>query len=123
MKKDCWLDPNGNIIEVGSCEHNTYACNILEKEMGSTKALYDYMDKHGLSYPYCVLHKRGWVRVKYNADYLPRIEIIGNCIDLTKPMRNTMRPAMNERQIRVAKELCEQCNTSLHVAINDKRFW
>jgi hypothetical protein len=81
------------------------------------------MEKHNLSYPYEVLHKRGWIRVKYNTSYLPRIELLGHCIDLTKPMRNTIDPPMNERQLRVARELCELYDTPFHVAINDKRFW
>ena len=58
-----------------------------------------------------------------NKDYLPKIKIHGDCMDLTKPMRNTMSPAMNERQLRVAKELCEKYETDFNVAINDKRFW
>jgi hypothetical protein len=54
---------------------------------------------------------------------LPRIEILGGCIDLTKQAKNTIDPAMNEKQLKVAKKLCEDCNTEFHVAINDKRFW
>lgn len=118
---DSWLDPNGEIIEVGDFQHNEYASDLLEKEMGILELL-GYMDKENI-YPYEILHKRGWIRIKYNTTYLPRIEILGGCIDLTKPMRNTIDPAMNEKQIRVAKDLCEKCNTELHVAINDKRFW
>ena len=121
--KDSWLTPEGKIIEVGDFMHNDYASDLLEEEFGGTQELYDYMDKNNMSYPYEVLHQRGWVRIKYNTSYLPRIEILGSCIDLTKPMRNTIDPAMNERQIRVAKELCEKCNTSFHQALNDKRFW
>ena len=122
MKKDSWLTPDGEIIEVGDFQHNEYASDLLEKEMGF-KELYDYMEKERVSYPYEILHLRGWVRIKYNTSYLPRIEILGDCIDLTQPMRNTIDPPMNEKQMRVAKELCEECNTTLHVAINDKRFW
>lgn len=120
--KDSWLNPNGEIIEVGNFRHNEYAYEILEAEMGFSE-LHDYMDENNCNSATEVLHKRGWVRIKYNTAYLPRIEILGNCIDLTKPMRNTIDPAMNERQIRVVKELCEKCNTPFHVAINDKRFW
>jgi len=120
--RDSWLTVKGQIIEVGDSQHNEYASNLLEGEMG-LEGLYDYMDKHHMSYPYEVLHERGWVRIKFNTNYLPRIEILGGCINLTKPMRNTIDPAMNERQLKVAKELCEDCNTLLHVAINDKRFW
>jgi hypothetical protein len=32
--KDSWLNPNGEIIEVGHCKHNEYASDLLEKEMG-----------------------------------------------------------------------------------------
>lgn len=59
----------------------------------------------------------------HNTGYLPRIKISGNCIDLTQPMRNIIDSPMNEKQMRVVKELCEECNTALHVASNDKRFW
>ena len=95
---------------------NITGINDLEK-------LHDYMEENGCQSATEVLHLRGWVRIKYNTAYLPRIEILGSCIDLTKPRKNTIDPAMNERQMRVAKELCEKCNTELHVAINDKRFW
>jgi hypothetical protein len=118
QKIDSWLDPNGNIIEVGDCQHNEYASDLLEQEMGLFE-LHDYMDKENMSYPYEVLHKRGWVRIKYNTAYLPRIEILGGCCSLVKPMRKTIDPAMNERQLRVAKQLCEDCDTPFHVAIND----
>ena len=119
---DSWLNTKGEIIEVGDSQHNTYASDILKEEMGFDQ-LYDYMGKNYISHPYEVLHERGWVRIKYNTTYLPKIEIFGGCMDLTKPMRNTMKPAMNERQLRVAKLLCEDCDTPFHKAINDKRFW
>jgi hypothetical protein len=118
---DIWLDIDGNILEAEG-SHNKYAYEILEEEMG-LEELNNYMDKNNISYPYQILHKRGWIRIKFNTSYLPRIEILGDCIDLTKPMKNTIDPAMNERQMRVAKELCEKYNTSFHIAINDKRFW
>lgn len=119
--RDSWLTPNGEIIEVGDSQHNEYASDLLEEEMGLFE-LHDYMSKNNISYPYEILHQRGWIRIKYNT-YLPKIEILGNCISLAKLMRNTMDPAMNEKQLKVAKQLCEECNTSLHMAINDKRFW
>ena len=123
IMRDSWLNPNGEIIEVGDFQHNEYAYEILEKEFGDLGKLLDYMEENRCQSATEVLHLRGWVRIKYNTAYLPRIEILGNCIDLTKPRKNTIDPAMNERQMRVAKELCEKCNTELHVAINDKRFW
>lgn len=118
--RDSWLKPDGELIEVGDFMHNKYAQELLEKEM--TEEDFEELMLSNKS-AYEVLHERGWVRVKFNTSYLPRIVIVGNCIDLTKPMRNTMDPVMNERQLKVAKELCEKCNTSLHMAINDKRFW
>lgn len=120
--KDSWLTPNGEIIEVGDFQHNEYAFDLLEEEMG-LEELFDYMAKEHVSYPYEVLHKRGWIRIKYNTSYLPRIAILGNCIDLTKPMRNTINPAMNEYQMKVVRGICEKVGESLHRAINDKRFW
>lgn len=74
--RDCWLTPNGEIIEVGTCQHNEYASNLLEEEMG-LEELYDYMDKNNMYYPYEVLHHRGWVRIKFNTAYLPRVHVEG----------------------------------------------
>jgi len=116
--RDSWLTSDGEIIEIEG-SHNEYACHILEEEMGIEK-LWEYMHENHISYPYEVLHERGWVRIKY---YSSHFAILGNCIDLTRPMRNTMDPAMSERQMRVAKELCKNNKITLHMAINDKIFW
>jgi len=116
-----WLDIDGNMLEVDDFGHNRYASDLLDEEMGEEE-LEKFMEENHINYPFAVLHLRGWVRVKISP-YAPRIEVLGNCIDLTKPMRNTMNPAMNERQLRVVKELCDQYDTPFHVAINDKRFW
>lgn len=43
------------------------------------------------------------MRVKINISYLPKVQLLGNSIDLTKPMKNTMDPAMNAFQIMTAK--------------------
>ena len=32
--KDSWLTPEGKIIEVGDFQHNEYASDLLEEEMG-----------------------------------------------------------------------------------------
>lgn len=119
--KDSWLNPKGEIIKVEDFRHNEYAHELLEKEMGF-QALVSFRREHNKSDTE-ILHDRGWVRVKINTAYLPRIQLLGNCIDLTKPRKNTMDPAMNSKQLRVAKQLCEEHNTTLHVAVNDKRFW
>lgn len=122
--EDSWLKPNGVIIEVGMFNHNKYANNILIEEFGGDYfKLEEFLIKNRLSYPYEALHLRGWIRIKFNSGYLPRISFLGNCIDLTKPMINTMNPAMNDIQLKIAKRLCEEYNTEFHVAINDKRFW
>jgi len=120
--KDSWLKPNGEIIEVGDFMHNEYAYELLETEMGMEQ-LHDYMEEHNYQSASDVLHKRGWIRIKYNKAYLPRIEILGNCISLSRPERNTIDPRMNSKQLKVAKQLCEENDTTLHVAVNDKRFW
>ena len=119
---DSWLTPSGEIIEVGDCMHNEYAYKILEEEMGLGK-LQTYMQKHHMSSAYQVLHFRGWVRIKYNTAYPPNIKILGDCVDLTAPRKNTINPPMNSRQLAVAKELCEEFDTPFHIAINDRRFW
>lgn len=120
--RDSWIDPNGKLIEVGDMQHNKFAGDYLIAEMG-IEAMYAYIREHLFNYPYEMLHDRGWVRVKINTVYLPRVEILGNTIDLTRPMRNTIDPAMNAKQLKTAKAVCEAHNTPLHEAINDKRFW
>lgn len=122
IMEDSWLTPSGEIIKVGKFKHNTYAENLLIEEMGFDGYL-DFMQENDFDIAYEALHKRGWIRIKINDSYLPRIQILGNCIDLTKPMKNTIDPAMNDRQIIVVKELCEKYDTDFIVAINDKRFW
>lgn len=119
--EDSWLDPDGNIIEVGRFKHNEYATDILVKEMGRD-FLRAYMDEHDLRYPYEVLHERGWVRIKLYSEN-PKISMLGNCMDLTKPMRNTIEPAMNRKQLSVAKKLCDRFDTDLITAVNDRVYW
>ena len=117
--QDAWLDPDGHIIEVGHMQHNNYASELLENEMGFERMM-DYIDKHNISSPYEILHLRGWVRIVYNCD--DTLEILGNCIDLTKPMRNTIDPVMNVKQLRVAKKLCRDNGITLQDAVNCGRF-
>lgn len=119
--KDCWLDPKGKIYEVPQCGHNDFASEYLEEELGGSQALRAHKKEIGCQYAYEVLHSRGWVRVEVRNN--GKIEILGGCIDLTKPQRNTVDPPMNATQIRVAKMMCEETNTDFHQAINDKRFW
>ena len=119
---DSWLSPDGDIIEVGQFQHNEYASDLLKEEMG-IRELFEYKIKNNFWCSSDILHKRGWVRIEFHTTYLPKIQFLGNCIDLTKPMRNTMEPAMNEVQLRIAEQLCEKYETSFHMAINDRRFW
>ena len=119
--KDAWLKPDGELIEVGKYQHNEYAKDLLIKEMGFDNYL-DFMEENNFDLEYRVLHKRGWIRIKFT-NYKPYVTILGDCVDLTKPMRNTISPAMNEKQMRVAIEICEQEGVDFHKAINYKRFW
>ncbi len=119
--KDAWLTPEGEIIEVGKYQHNEYAKDLLIKEMGFDNYL-DFMEENNFDLEYSVLHKRGWIRIKFT-NYTPYVTILGDCIDMMKPMRNTLCPAMNEKQMRVAIEICEQEGVDFHKAINYKRFW
>ena len=119
--EDCWLTSKGEIIEVGKCCHNDYASELLKEEMGRKEYL-DYICGINKS-PYVVLHERGWVRIKYHTSYEPKIEILGGCIDLTRQRKNTMDPAMNSRQMRIAKLMCQEVGEDFIKAINDKRFW
>jgi hypothetical protein len=119
---DSWLSPGGDIKTVGRFEHNRFAFKMLEEEMGHEQLL-EYMSSNNWSSATEILHSRGWVRIKFNTSYFPRIQLLGNCIDLTRPMRNTIDPGMNQRQLSIAKKLCQEYNTPFYVAINDKRFW
>jgi len=114
--KNCWITPEGKIIYVPRYGHNEYANELLKKELGLEGVC--KIDK----YPYQILHERGWIRVEIH-DYEPKVEILGYCIDLTQPMRNTIDPPMNPIQMRIAKMICEECGVTLHQAINDRRFW
>jgi len=116
---DAWLTVNAKIIPVGKMQHNTYASELLIDEMG-LEGMMNYLEDNGKSNSYEILHKKGWVRIRYNCR--DKIEILGNCVDLTKPMRNTIDPAMNTEQMRVAKRLCKDNGRTLQDAINDERF-
>jgi hypothetical protein len=119
---DSWLSPGGEVIEVGDFQHNRFAFKLLEEEMGDEQLL-EYMNSSNWRSATGILHSRGWVRIKFNTVYLPRIQLLGNCIDLTRQMRNTIDPGMNKKQLSIAKKLCQEYNTLFHIAINDKRFW
>ena len=119
--KDCWIDPKGKIHEVPDFGHNDFAFKLMTEEIGHNDAL-DYLHENN-TYPFEWLHEKGWVRLKYNNSYLPKVQILGGCIDLTKPQRNTIDPAMNRAQMKVAKLICEEAGEDFHRAINDKRFW
>jgi len=119
---NAWLDPNGKIIEVPGAFHDEYAYILLKKEAEmDEERVFDLIEKEKCEYPYQVLHKRGWVRIK--SSIKGQIRILGDSISLVKPMRNTIDPAMNRKQIKVAKEICRNNNTSFHEAINDKMLW
>lgn len=119
MNTGYWLTPEGKLYEVGWCKHTDFAMNFLKKEMGEEelrKKVTGYRSYGD------ILHKRGWVRIEtYSVE--PFVRILGNCIDPTIIMRNTMCPPMNASQMRVAKMMCEENNTTLYKALNDKRFW
>lgn len=118
---DSWLTPKGELIKVGYCGHNDYATELLMDEFKDIVTLMNYLESHGGNRsPYEELHRRGWIRVKFRYG---RVEFLGGCTDLTKPMRNTIDPPMNRIQWKVAKRLCLEHKTLFHEAINDKRFW
>ena len=114
----CWIDDNGNIIEVPKFGHNDYAYELLKEEIGRFKIM-DYLEEKNCNHPYQILHKRGWVRV---SELLTgKIRIYGDCISYVGIMRNTMSPAMNEKQLKTAKKICKRFNTEFLDAINDFR--
>ena len=121
IMQDSWLTPEGKIIEVGKFKHNEYAKNLLIEEMGFDGYL-DFMQENHFDLEYRVLHQRGWVRIKCT-NYKPYVTILGDCMNMTVPMKNTMKPAMNDKQMRVAKEICEQEGVDFYKAINHRIFW
>ena len=116
--EDAWLTPDGKLIQVGKFNHNNYAQKFLAKEAKVDTNCYISND----GYPYRVLHYRGWIRIKIN-NYQPFVQILGDSISLEKPMYNTIDPAMTSEQMKIAKLICEENDTTLFKAINDKRFW
>lgn len=115
MIKNMWMKPTGALVECSS--HNNFASDLISNSDQLKKL---YLDN---DYPYQVLHKIGWVRVAIDDKREPKVSIFGDGIDLCKPMRNTLTPRMNEAQMEQAKRLCIEYGTTLHQAINDKRFW
>lgn len=115
-EKDYWIKPDGTLLE---CEdsHDRTARKILEAEMGLS-GMVDECDRLRVDYPYEVLHCRGWVRVKNWQE----LQILGGTISFVRPMRNTIDPSMNEAQLKTAKRICDALGTTLHNAINDRRF-
>jgi hypothetical protein len=113
-----WIDPQGKVISVPMAGHNDYATKHLKE--GLQCNLIDLLEEEGVDYPYQLLHKRGWIRCM---DHQGKISIMGDCIDLTKPMRNTMDPPMNAAQMRTAKRLASENGTTIHKLINPKMFW
>ena len=120
LNTDAWLDPNGKLHQVGDGMHNSFAGDLLIAEMGLEKMMENR--RATKLYPFEVLHSRGWVRVKLSK-FAPFVIILGNHMDVCRPMRNTSEPAMNQTQLRIANLICEEYGTTLHKAINDKRFW
>ena len=116
----CWINPEGKIFEVRSCRHLEFATYYLKENMSWDE--YEESRRDLYETPSETLMKRGWVRVEINP-YEPRVQILGNCIDMTRPMRNTMDPPMNVIQMRVAKAICAEYGITLHKAINDKMWW
>lgn len=110
-----WLQPDGNLIGVQPFGHNEYAKDFLIDEMGFD----GYIEKvhYRTRMAYQILHERGWVRIKFSPN-TKKIRILGDCVDM-KPMRNTIDPAMNSTQLRIAKILCEYYDTDFYDAIND----
>lgn len=119
MAQGYWITHEGTLHEVPYCGHTEFAINFLKKELGEEelKKQVDSYRSYG-----DILHQRGWVRVEIFS-MEPFVRILGNCVDPCKIMRNTMDPPMNPIQMRIAKMLCDEHNTTLFKALNDKRFW
>ena len=114
--RDMWLKPDGTFEECAS--HDSFAYEYLCKEM-SRAEIEEEIDGFEVMYPFEVLHKRGWVRVKM---YMDKVQILGGTMNLEQPMKNTIDPPMNAAQMKAAKRLCDEQGESLHNAINAQRF-
>lgn len=90
--------------------------------MGDALEYWQLIDILDGKYPYQFLHKKGWIWTKFTKAE-PYICIFGNSTDMTKSMRNTIDTAMNERQMRVAKDICIKHGFNFHKAINPEMFW
>ena len=107
--KRYWLDNNANLIEVSS--HDYYASKMLREEL----TVDEYYKLTDTCYPYEILHKRGWIRITAKMN---NVQIVGDCINPAKIMKNTLDPEMNTKQIRAAKKLCKDYNYDFIDAIN-----
>lgn len=111
-----WMKPNGSLINVGRGMHDSYAREYLESLGEDCIEIFNQTKK----YPYQILFERGWIKVVQHYD---GIHILGETIDLTQPMINTIDPKMTNAQFKKAKMLCDMFNTTIHKAINDQIFW
>lgn len=112
--KDCWITPSGSVVNVAYMGHNDYAIDYLRNKLGNT-GYKELRNSNFSKSAYEYLHDRGWIRVKA---YSGRLRILGNCIDGTKIMRNTMEPSMNTAQMREARNICIENGVDILDALN-----
>jgi hypothetical protein len=103
-----FIKPNGHVIWLKQCSHEDFAYDYINDSYDINKSATEQ------------LHEKGWVKGVVNSD--GRVEIFGGCVNLTKPMKNTIDPAMNINQIISAKKICAENEYDFYKAINDKRF-
>ncbi len=98
--QNAWITNTGVVKYCTS--HDEFAWEYLQENL--TVEEYDErVDSH--EYGYQHLHNMGWVRVKFSYG---KMRVMGDCMDLTKPMTNTMDPVMNNAQMRTVKRWLEE---------------
>lgn len=112
-RQNFWLDPNGRLHNSGN-SHNKFAEQFIENNIEYNKMFLE-VENDIVEYHFEFLHYLGWVRVTINNN---KISILGNSGAPDKILRNTMQPAMNPKQLRVAKKLCKEFNHTFLDAIN-----
>lgn len=117
--KNLWIKPNGQVLDIGPQSHNQFAREFLLQELGREDLRRVKEEEDARSYS-ALLHLKGWVRVSIHSG---KVDVLGNCISLVRPMRNTMDPPMNPAQMKSAKRICGEYGADFHNAINDSRFW
>lgn len=106
-KKNAWVNPSGQFIEVGFMGHDEFARKYFEEKYGREDASEKIGEICGSilsSYPYQALHKLGWIRLLTWTQGSTRA--LGDCTSF-KVTDNTMSPTANRKQLDTLLEWCK----------------